>query len=542
VGTPKRGGTFSPCFPANRFVTVRMKNRDSNPSKELYRRLRKLSAERLWTEEVPKFNRATQRERVEQVALVRAVSVVLSESGTEGQRRLVRPWLLNLLQDPDEKIRRYAMAALPKFCAGPGEETELLSLLRTTGSDREKKYLARTLEKVGGSATLETLAGGAEGLSRQTEQKIRASVARNQSPSRLCSHRVISQIDGIRIHLRGRRGLENIVRDEIKGSSRSKDKFRIEEVSAGLVALTPLSPFSLNDIYALRCFGTVGFVLATVDASEAAGMAEAVPNAITSPLSRRLLQTFTEGSIRYRLDFVAHGHQRGAIRQMTERAYALCPDILNDPRQAPWVVAVHPGRQGNLVELSPRFSPDPRFSYRQHDVPAASHPQLAASMARIAGPMKGEIIWDPFCGSGLELVERSLLGGVHHVYGTDLSLEAIQIAWDNLRAANIQSLKSTLLCRDFRDLDGVTGLGPNSVTLVITNPPMGKRVPIPDLPGLIKDLFLAAEKVLKPGGRLVFANPLPLVNPARSLKLQSAQVVDFGGFDCQLEKYIKSSR
>ena len=64
------------------------------------------------------------------------------------------------------------------------------------------------------------------------------------------------------------------------------------------------------------------------------------------------------------------------------------------------------------------------------------------------------------------------------------------------------------------------GLGPASVSLVITNPPLGMRVPVADLRGLIKDLFDAAATVLRPGGRLVFANPLPASYPHPSLQLQ----------------------
>ena len=62
-------------------------------------------------------------------------------------------------------------------------------------------------------------------------------------------------------------------------------------------------------------------------------------------------------------------------------------------------------------------------------------------MARLSGKADDEIIWDPFCGSGLEFIERSLLGGVRQVYGSDRSEEAIAITKTNFAAANLPSVK-----------------------------------------------------------------------------------------------------
>ena len=94
-----------------------MKSEKTNAAKDLYKQLRVLTCDQLWNDEVPQFDRASPQERMEKVGLVRAVGVVFSESGTEAQRDAVRPWLRALLNDPQEKIRRYAMAALPKIGA-----------------------------------------------------------------------------------------------------------------------------------------------------------------------------------------------------------------------------------------------------------------------------------------------------------------------------------------------------------------------------------------------------------------------------------------
>jgi tRNA G10 N-methylase Trm11 len=141
----------------------------------------------------------------------------------------------------------------------------------------------------------------------------------------------------------------------------------------------------------------------------------------------------------------------------------------------------------------------------------------------------------------LELIERARLGGVKGIYGTDLSPDAIAIARANFAAAKVESVPLKLACSDFRDCAKVEGLGPESVTLIITNPPMGRRIRVRDMRGLFEDLFAVAASVLKPGGRLVFANPLRIEPFDRSLKLKYRKVIDLGGFDCRLEMYFKLS-
>jgi len=228
------------------------------------------------------------------------------------------------------------------------------------------------------------------------------------------------------------------------------------------------------------------------------------------------------------------------VRDLANRVYALCPEVLNDPRSALWAMDVYSTARGEMAELRPRLIPDPRFTYRLQDIPAASHPPLAAGMARLAEKMEEEIVWDPFCGSGVELVECALRGGVRRLFGTDLSAEAIAVAHNNIAAAGIAPDAAQLVCCDFREHGSIEGLEAGRVSLVITNPPLGMRVPIPNLRQLIADLFSVAAVALKPGGRLVFVNPLRTESPHPRLKRQYRQVVDMSGFDCRMEMYVKT--
>ena len=510
-----------------------MKTEERNKAKRLYKELRGLSWQQLWSREVTGFDAASPGEREKRVAVIRAVGVVFAESGPAEEKKKVQEWLVCLLRDPCEKVRRYAMAAMPKIGAGAKEERELLSALQTTTGERDKKFLLQTLGKIGGPAALE------QGFLGEAEQKVKARIARLESPSAVRMDGVFAGFPELRIHLRGRNGLERIVSDEVEQSQRKHGKFRVAEVHGGMVTIVPVAPFSLAEIYAMRCFGTVGFVLGRAGGGNETESMEALATVMTSSLSRRLLRTFTEGSVRYRLNFVSKGHQRAAVGRLAGRVYARCPEILNDGRKVTWTIDIYPDGRGQLVELRPNLTPDPRFSYRQKDVPAASHPPLAACLARLAGRVENEIIWDPFCGSGLELIESALLGGVRGVHGTDHSREAVSIAQNNFAAAKTKSVPAKFICGDFRDIAPGKYPGAGTVTLIITNPPMGMRVPVANLRQLIEDLFNVAARVLKPGGRLVFVNPLSVERPHPSLKLQFQQKVDMGGFECRMEKYLK---
>jgi len=157
-------------------------------------------------------------------------------------------------------------------------------------------------------------------------------------------------------------------------------------------------------------------------------------------------------------------------------------------------------------------------------------------MARLAGSTTGhDVVWDPFCGSGLELIERGLLGGVRKLLGSDRSAEAIDVAKCNLAAAGLR-VTTDFFHGDFRNAN----LAPGSISQIISNPPMGRRVPIHNLEGLIRDLFNVAARVLHPGGVLVFANPLSARPSDARLKLDTTQRIDLGGFDVHLEKFIKT--
>ena len=83
------------------------------------------------------------------------------------------------------------------------------------------KYLARALDKIGGKATLEVVGG----LPGQTALKVKASVAREEAPSEIRLDETVDVFSRVQIHLRGRRGLERFVRQELEASPQARRLF-----------------------------------------------------------------------------------------------------------------------------------------------------------------------------------------------------------------------------------------------------------------------------------------------------------------------------
>jgi tRNA G10 N-methylase Trm11 len=83
------------------------------------------------------------------------------------------------------------------------------------------------------------------------------------------------------------------------------------------------------------------------------------------------------------------------------------------------------------------------------------------------------------------------------------------------------------------------------VTLVITNPPMGRRaVRAAGLAELLDRFVGHAAATLVPGGRLVWLAPWPArarrAAQAAGLRLDRASVVDMGGFDAELQRWTRT--
>src|SRR5262249_44563297 len=149
------------------------------------------------------------------------------------------------------------------------------------------------------------------------------------------------------------------------------------------------------------------------------------------PAAAAILDAFSTGGVRYRMDWGASGRFGAADRATVQALAKRRPDWVNDTSQRNWDIEFNESPYGVAMELRPR-GPDPRFAYRVGDVAAASHPTIAAALARLGGVKANDVVWDPFVGSGLELIERARLGPFKQLHGTDLDPRAIEVARANL--------------------------------------------------------------------------------------------------------------
>lgn len=336
---------------------------------------------------------------------------------------------------------------------------------------------------------------------------------------------------GARVALTCRAGLEEILAAEI--------------AERGLARARALAPgparveLEWSDALAPLSAARVALEVALVETHpRAAGASEvdAAFVALTSRTLRARLRALTEGPVRFRVAWADGGRRRGETWELARRVAALGdPDLVNDPRASAWELVLDVSARGCRVEARPAL-PDTRFAYRVADVPAASHPTIAAALARAGEARPDDVVWDPFVGSGLELCERARLGPYQRLCGSDRDPSALEKAGANLRSAGVTRFELARADARRARLDGLT--------LVITNPPMGRRVLAGhDLEGLLAATLRNAAAQLSAGGRVVLVSPVPGAT-ARVLRelgfdRRIDRRVDLGGFSATLQRWDK---
>lgn len=447
-------------------------------------------------------------------------------------------WLIRGLEDPDPRARRHAANALGKLqdsSAARAIEDALLAAWDRSPSADMQRAIAASLGKLGSTRAVERLQTAASQDSTLSQAAGRAAL----TIARESTRGEESTIDPGRtpaeptsIVFRCRAGLERIVAEEARLACPAL--LHVDPPRRGEGRVFARLRGSLNELFRVRTATTFAIALPGVplDGDSANGLAAA----LGSEEARRALETWTVGTVRYRIAWAQGGHRRAATWRAAQTIATRHPAWVNDPTASTWEVVAREEGGRLQVELSPRSLDDPRFAYRVRDVPAASHPALAAALVRAAGPRDDDVVWDPFMGSGVELVERARAGPYARLFGSDTNPRALDAARANFAAANLHGVQI--------DLADALAHSPPRTTLILTNPPMGRRLVRDGSLATLLDRFIDhVSAVLAEDGRLVWLSPLGTRTSERAtlrgLKVTLEEVVDMGGFPAHLQRIVR---
>lgn len=444
--------------------------------------------------------------------------------------------LLALTADSDLRRARYAVLALASAEGDIAVEQRLHALWQSPNLKPEmQRALVKTLGSVGGIATLDLLKNS--DLSTHDAELQRLHGRSLLILKRRLNRQSLDNADtgairgdeilpGLRVRFTCRNGLEQFLLREFTGAKR---------MGAGRVGMTWHAP--LSDIWRARIFESFVLPLPPIDLVDGDVSAAAV-KALSSPIARKILTSLTQGPIRLRLAWHGEGRQNQLIWRIAEGLNQVWPDLVNDPSASLWDAELYPRGSKLYTDLRPKALQDPRFQYRQATIPAASHPPLAAAIVQLAGIFEDEVVWDPFVGSGTELIERALAGPARSLLGTDRDAAALDAARTNIAAAGLEHKIRLSLADALAPLQTKVGA-------IITNPPLGRRVAHKEAAKILSEFLQNAAKVLEVGGRLVWVSPAGeehrRLGERYGLQQTFAQVVDMGGFPATLQRFVKSA-
>jgi 23S rRNA G2445 N2-methylase RlmL len=439
------------------------------------------------------------------------------------------PTVRAALEDSEERVVREAVIQLAKI-SDTRLDTDLEVTLLSLGNAR----LAQVQTQADGSpaaatlrAIVDTLGKVGSDASREFLQNApnanRAQMVFQRREARDVSKGIRSDVPfAAPLWLCCRRGLEKLLREEVHASDPTLAA-RVER--AETVALTPNGLTTLAEVLRARLWHTCVFPLGTF----AGPPEEALLAAVRTDRFAAVLRAHGEGVQRYRVEWPGGARRMQGLVHVVEAIGALHSAFVNDPRGCDWVLRVE---ANGVVTMQPRGYADARFSYRSETVPASSHPTIAAALAWVAKPTPEDVVWDPFVGAGTELRECFNRCASAHYIGTDISADALAFARTNLHG--LPSLQLELM--------SAMESAPKNVSLIVSNPPMGRRLERhANLKQELLQIFVHCARLLVPGGRLVWLAPHPKeareAGVRAGLALTYAESVDLGGFEAELQHW-----
>lgn len=458
----------------------------------------------------------------------RAHRVARVLGGLGGTR--AREHLATRLVEGTGKERRWAGTSLAKVWP-EGAEPLLLDALSKATHPEDIRAFVQALGKVGGPRSLdalESLSLHSRASDPETDRvlgKAKLLLARTFSRGELVLVDTTSPLPRVAVRFTCRDGLESVLAEELAEIT------SVSATSRGSVVVMHEGP--LHPLLRVRTALSFAFEIDAPRRPEIplpARVAELLVSNDVLTIVRVLEPTHGPNAppTRFRLE-LPEGAGRAAIFDVARRVAESGAPLVNDPTEATWTVTAVVRDERLSLMLEPRKVQGARFDYRERDVPAASHPTIAAALARLSGPQATDVVWDPFCGSGTELIERAKLGPFAALHGTDLREDALAAARANLLRAQVSAT--------LEQGDAALVAIPEGLTHVITNPPLGRRLR-GEHEELLTKLVTRVGAALPANGRLVWVSPtrrLDVVAEGVGLALARAFDVDLGGFSGRIE-------
>ena len=155
-----------------------------------------------------------------------------------------------------------------------------------------------------------------------------------------------------------------------------------------------------------------------------------------------------------------------------------------------------------LAESAPRTFSERRPRKKPFFHPSAMPSKLARCIVNLARAKAGELVLDPFCGTGSVMVEAALIGC--HVLGLDVQRRMVEGCRKNLKHFRVEP--EGLAISDARRLP-IT-----EVDCLVTDPPYGRSATTMKLTTkqIVEGVLSSARSLLREGQRICIASPKTL--------------------------------
>jgi tRNA (guanine10-N2)-dimethyltransferase len=152
-----------------------------------------------------------------------------------------------------------------------------------------------------------------------------------------------------------------------------------------------------------------------------------------------------------------------------------------------------------LAEVNPKPFVERRPRKRPFFHPSAMQAKLARCMVNLAQPETGNIVLDPFCGTGSLLIEAGLIGC--KVMGLDVQKRMTKGSLLNLCYYGVKPegvVRASALCLPFKEID-----------CIVTDPPYGRSATTlgRKIEEIVEDFLSTAIEYIPRGKRICIASP-----------------------------------